>query len=185
MADNQIIPRGSGGLSSSIRSGVTTRDGIILFVRELLRDRADVNSLLDGVETSDTIIGMCIELAADDFTNTPPLIGRYTADRVPANILVLGTLIWVLRSAGFLQSRNQLDYSDGGISIRVSDKTSLYQSWIAQMMQEYEAKKLSHKKAVNASYAYGGIHSEYVYYAYYGTQFGGIGPIALQRFGLF
>jgi hypothetical protein len=156
---------------------------IIDYVRELLRDKAASNALLDGVETRDLLINMSIELAADDFSNTPPLIGQFTPERVPANMLILGTLIWVLRSAGFLQSRNQLEYSDGGIVVRVSDKTSLYQSWIANLIQEYEAKKLTYKKSVNAEQAYGGLHSEYSFYASYGSYLGGLGTISGLRFG--
>lgn len=143
--------------------GATTgQRGIIASVRAFMRDNANVNALLDGEETSDTLVELCAELALDDFNVTPPLIGNYTLDTHPSKgLLMLGTVIWVLQSAGILQSRNQLDYAAGGVTVGSSNKTPLYQSWINAFLQVYETKKANLKKAINAEEAFGSISSEY------------------------
>ena len=68
----------------------------------------------------------------------------------------------MLRSAGILQSRNELVYSSGGVSVRIFDKTQNYQSWIAQFVAEYERKKTNYKMSLNINNAMaGGVMSEY------------------------
>ena len=77
-------------------------------------------------------------------------------------LLIYGSSIQVLRSAGLLHSRNELVYSSGGVSVRIFDKTQLYQSWIAQFVAEYEHKKKNYKIAANINNAMaGGVASEY------------------------
>ena len=77
-------------------------------------------------------------------------------------LLIYGATIQVLRSAGILQSRNELVYSSGGVSVRIFDKTQHYQSWIAQFVAEYERKKQNYKMALNINSAMaGGVASEY------------------------
>ncbi len=139
------------------------------------------------METSPTLLEFCLELSLDDFNTTPPLLGTYNISNHPSHTLVLlGTVIWVLKSAGILQSRNQLDYASGGITIATSNKTPLYQSWINLMMQEYEAKKANLKKSINAEQCYGGISSEYVQINFGGNLvFFGLDSVNLVRNGIF
>jgi len=155
--------------------------------RSYIRDESNLNALLNGVETSDTLIGFSLELALDDWNSTPPLIGNFALETHPSqSLILLSTIIWILRSAGVLQSRNQLDYASGGITVAVSNKTPLYQSWIAAMMQEYEAKKANLKKAINAEQAYGGVSSEYVQINFGGNLvFFGLDSVNLVRNGIF
>jgi hypothetical protein len=156
-------------------------------IRTYIRDSAALNALLDGKETSDTEMELCLELALDDFNTSPPLIGNFTLENHPSQSLILvATIYWILQSAGILQSRNQLEYSSGGITVRTSDKTPLYQSWIAIFMQSYEAKKANLKKSLNAEQAYGGISSEYVQINFGGNLiFFGLDSVNLTRNGIF
>jgi len=155
--------------------------------RAFIRDVPALNALLDGVETGDTLIDFSIELALDDFNTSPPLIGNFPIETHPSQSLVLmATIIWILKSAGLLQSRNQLDYSAGGLTVASSNKTPLYQSWINIFMQEYEAKKANLKKSINAEAAYGGVHSEYVQINFGGNLlFFGLDSVNLVRNGIF
>lgn len=131
-------------------------------VREYLRDFPEFNALLQGEETSDGLLNLCADLAADDFTHTMPPIGTFTVETFPSlYLLLLGTVIQVLRSAGILQARNNLNYSDGGLTVATSDKAQIYQAFAQWIMQEYETKKRAFKISQNARSAYGGIHSEY------------------------
>lgn len=176
--------------------GRTSRSGIPAnipqfraIIREFLRDRAPFNTLLDGQETSDLLIDVSIQLAIDDFNTTAPVISIHTVSNFPSFYLLLyGTLIQVLRSAGILQSRNQLDYSDGGVSVSVSNKTALYQSWIQMFSAEYETKKLNLKIFLNVQQGFGGVHSEYILTSFGGGNFFGFGSLdgdSLARLGVF
>jgi len=156
-------------------------------IRRFIRDTPAANALLDGHETSDTLIDFALDLTLDDFNSTPPLIGQFQLAFHPSQSLVmLGAIIWILKSAGLQQSRNQLDYASGGITVATSNKTPLYQSWINIMMQEYEAKKLNLKKAINAEQAYGGVNSEYVQINFGGNLvFFGLDSVNMVRNGIF
>lgn len=156
-------------------------------VREFMRDEANFNALLAGQETSGPMMKFAVELAIDDFNSSPPLIGDFKIDTHPSHsLLLMGAVIWVLKSAGIIQSRNQLDYASGGVTVALSNKTPLYQSWINAFMQEYEAKKGNLKKSLNAEQAYGGVHSEYVN-VNFGAHIGYIGmdSLSLVRNGIF
>lgn len=104
-----------------------------------------------------------MDMATDDYNISPPLLGNHTLGNFPSlYLLIYGSTIQVLRSAGILQSRNELAYSSGGVSVRIFDKTQLYQSWIAQFVAEYERKKSNFKLALNINNALaGGVISEY------------------------
>lgn len=156
-------------------------------IRDFIRDTPALNALLDGVETSDTLIEFCLEMALDDFNTSPPLIGTFDLVGHPSQSLILaGTVSWILKSAGLGQSRNQLDYSSGGVTVASSNKTPLYQSWVNLFMNEFEAKKANLKKSLNAEQAYGGIFSEYAAVnTYGGLPYFGASHVALVRNGVF
>lgn len=165
----------------------TDEDAFVNKVRSFIRDEKNLNALLDGEETSDTFVKFAGELALDDFNTTPPLIGNFNLSSHPSkSLLLLATVIYILKSAGVLQSRNQLDYASGGVTVATSNKTPLYQSWVQVMMQEYEAKKANLKKALNAEAAYGGVSSEYVQVNFGGNLiFFGLDSVNLVRNGVF
>lgn len=155
-------------------------------VREYLRDFPELNALLNGFENSDVIINLCADLAADDFSTTPPPIGRFTVESHPSfYLLFIGTVIQVLRSAGILQARNNLNYSDGGLTVATSDKAPMYLTWANMFYQEYELKKRSLKLSMNAAAGYGGIRSEYSWVGAYGQYVGlaSIDSYTAVRFG--
>ena len=156
-------------------------------IRAFLRDNQATNALLDGVETSDTMIDFSVDLALDDWNMSPPLIGGGTFQTHPSqSLLLMGTVLWILKSAGLMQSRNQLDYASGGVTVATSNKTPLYQSWINLFLQEYEAKKANLKKSLNAEMAYGGITSEYSQINFGGNLlFFGLDSVNLVRNGIF
>ena len=155
--------------------------------REFLRDKPELNALLDSVETSDFLITLSRDLTIDDFNTTPPLIGNFTFFGFPSDyLLLMGTLVQIFKSAGFLQSRNQLDYAEGGLTVQTSNKTPLYQSWINFLATDYEIKKLQLKKSINAESTYGSVSSEYVQVNFGGNLvFFGLDSVNLVRNGIF
>jgi hypothetical protein len=152
-------------------------------VREYLRDFPELNALLDGFENSDVIINLCADLAADDFSTTSPPIGYFTVESHPSfYLLFIGTVIQVLRSAGILQARNNLNYSDGGLTVATSDKASMYLTWANTFYQEYELKKRSMKISMNAAGGFGGVGSQYGSIGAFG-QYASIDSFSAVRFG--
>lgn len=133
------------------------------FLRLFLNDTPELNRLIRTHESTEEKLDLALALALDDFNATAPLIGNWTIENFPSLWLLLyGATIQTLRSAGLLQSRNELTYSSGGVSVRIFDKTQLYQSWINAFVAEYEQKKMNYKKSLNISMALAnGVRSEY------------------------
>jgi len=132
-------------------------------LRLFLNDTPELNRLIRTQESDDAKLDLALLLAVDDYNITAPLLGNVQVWNFPSMfMLIYGASIQVLRSAGLLQSRNELAYSSGGVSVRIFDKTQLYQSWIAQFVAEYELKKRNFKMALNIDAALaGGVSSEY------------------------
>lgn len=138
-------------------------------LRLFLNDTPQLNRLVRQEESNDERLDLALLLAVDDYNVTPPLLGNLTVANFPSLwMLIYGATIQVLRSQGLLQSRNELAYSSGGVSVRIFDKTQNYQSWIAQFVAEYERKKQNYKIAQNISGALGGgVSSEYAVLNYF------------------
>ena len=132
-------------------------------LRMFLNDTAELNRLIRQEESNTDKLDLAIRLTIDDYNITPPLLDLVTITTYPSiYLLIHGAAIQTLKSAGILQSRNQLEYSSGGITVRTFDKTQLYQSWILQFYQDYERKKIELKRFFNIENSWpGGIHSEY------------------------
>ena len=112
------------------------------------------------------MLAWCVIDALDDFNNTPPLIGHYTVGTFPyRSLLIRGSVITVLESVGLLQTRNQLQFSDGGISVGVSDKAPMIMQWLNMFKSSYEMKKNNYKRAMNIESALTGesILSDYYF----------------------
>ena len=127
-------------------------------LRNFIRDKAELNTLIGVQETSDALLSVAIDDALDDWNNTPPIITRYTINNFPIkSLLKTGATIFVLRSAGIGKSRNHLTYNDGGISIEKDEKTGLYQSWIDRFEQLWEKRKSDYKMQLNLRACWGGF----------------------------
>lgn len=132
-------------------------------IRLFMNDTPELNRLIRTEESSDEKIDLSIALAINDYNITPPILGEAQVANFPSlYLLIYGASIQLLRSNGILQSRNELTYSSGGVSVRIFDKTQLYQSWIANFLADYERKKAQFKlsKNINDSLACG-VSSEY------------------------
>ena len=156
---------GAGILGGFIPARKLAVKQMIGLTREFLRDHAQLNRLIAGVEHSDRLIAWSIMDTIDDWNTTPPLIGPVGIENFPSRrLLMRGTVINLLESSGLLQTRNHLTFSDGGIQVGISDKTALIQSWIQLFKNDYESKKLRYKVAANIEGAWGGgVHSEYLW----------------------
>lgn len=132
-------------------------------LRLFLNDTPELNRLIRQEETDADHLDLAINMAIDDYNITSPPLAFAYIDSFPSLYLLMhGSAIQTLKMAGILQSRNELNYSSGGVTVRTFDKTRNYQSWITMFMQDYERKKLNFKISQNIGSAMGfGIHSEY------------------------
>jgi len=151
------------GVSSAFASFIYT-------VRLFLRDHPQLNRLVKGEEHSDRMIAWAILDFLSDFAGTPPPLGYHTLEQLLEmhyqSFAVRGTSVALLQSVGILQTRNHLNFSDGGISVSVSDKAPMLMQWINQFQQKYEQEKMQKKVSMNISNLLGtssGVHSEYFF----------------------
>jgi len=154
---------GLSGMSDVFNSFVQT-------VRLYMRDYPELNRLVKGEEHSSRMIAWAIMDMLSDFAGTPPNLGYFTLEmmlqRHYQSFCLRGTVISLLQSAAILQMRNQLNFSDGGISVGVSDKAPQYLQFMSQLQQKYEQEKVQRKVALNIEAAMGdagGVHSEYFF----------------------
>jgi len=75
-------------------------------------------------------------------------------------------VVSLLQSVGILQTRNFLQFSDGGINVNASDKGPMWMQWIRDFQGKYEQEKVARKVSLNIAQLLGtftGSHSEYFF----------------------
>lgn len=133
-----------------------------IILANFLRDHPRVNKLIKGCEFEPGDLDLFIIMALDDFNSTPPPLGVRGLENFPSYyLLLMGAAIQALTSSAFAKLRNQLAYSDSGLSIDEDAQGPAYIQMRAMLSQEYETKKLNIKRAINVNRCYGGTPSEY------------------------
>ena len=133
------------------------------YLRLFLRDTPQLNRLIRGHESTEEDLMFALDMTISDWNTTTPVIGSTHIGNFPSLYLLMhGAAIQVLKSAGLLQARNELNYNTGGSSFVRSNKTQYYQSWMVNFSNEYEAKKRNLKIQQNIEKSWGGgVPSEY------------------------
>lgn len=107
-------------------------------IRTYVRDRVDVNYLLDNeVQFTDDRINNAMALTVDEINIIPPLTGYTGIDKLPAAtrvLVVIGTLKHLFYGEAGMAARNQFSYSDGGLTIPLEER---FQYWMT-LAQQYE-----------------------------------------------
>jgi hypothetical protein len=150
--------------TTSIPAASKRMNEIVVMVRSFLRDFPELNRLIAGEETSDRMIAWAVADILSDYNGTPPFIGSVGLRNFPnMSMLKDGVVSQVLESVAILQTRNQLDYSDGGISVQVSNKGPMLLQFAQMFRNRYEQQKLRTKASLNIELAFdgGGVTSEY------------------------
>lgn len=160
------------------------RSLFVQFMRRQMQDSPESNALLGGYELTDITIEQCIQMAEMEYNMTPPVITNYTVIDHPAiGLLVYGTMIEMLFSAGVLNSRNRLSYSAGGVQVNVSDKAGEYGNWIQLLLSRYNQLKLQHKQYLNMNAGYGEVRSEYAWNGVNANVLGPFNGLTLDSLG--
>lgn len=147
-----------------------TFNAFIQTVRLFTRDHPQLNRLVKGEESSDRMIAWAILDFLSDFAGTPPNLGYYSLEDLFVmhyqSFALRGTVVALMQSVGILQTRNHLQFSDGGISVGVSDKAPMLMQWIRDFQNKYEQEKVQRKVALNIANVLvspSGNHSEYFF----------------------
>jgi hypothetical protein len=130
-------------------------------VQEHVRDKPELNKLLDGEEFSPTVISIAIDLAISSFNTIAPLSNVTLATFPSRSLLMEGTIAKLLRGQAALKARNTMNYSDGGLQIPVEEQFPLYM----QLAEMYEASFLQNAKQLkihlNIEEGWGSVSSDY------------------------
>lgn len=159
--------------------GITqTTCDFVQMVRAYMRDIPELNRIVAGEESSDRQIAWAVMDALADFNGTPHLT-TYSLDELlqinQHHLLLRMATVSVIESVGLLQTRNHINYSTGGTSVGVNDKTPMLMNWLGYFKSSTEQKKQRVKVALNIGGILGpgnsGLFSEYwavnqVYAAY-------------------
>ena len=144
-----------------------TVDQVVARLRLYLGDNPSENRLIPGQELSDDKLKLAIELALDEFNKTPPFMNFTVATFPSLSVLLQGSTVHCLVMAGLIQSRNYLQFGDGGISEILGDKAPVYQGWIQLLqstLKNYQKSTDDIKTALNMESAFGVIPSPYGYW---------------------
>lgn len=136
-----------------------TRQELVKALRTFLGDTVQENRLVAGVEISDDKLGLALDMALDEYNHFPPFEQRTFLTFPSLTLIIHGGAIQALIMAGLVQSRNYLNFSDGGIQEVISDKAAAYQAWIGQLMSRYQAEALNLKTSLNMEQNFGVIPS--------------------------
>lgn len=137
------------------------------FRTEIHDANAELNILNGGnLENTNSRILKYFQRAIRDLNSGTPITRYQIKDFPDEGLLIDGAVIFYLIANGILQTRNQLDYSDGGLSVGMFNKTGQYQSWAQFLLQTYQQNKAAFKqgelaRSFNAGFV--GIGSEFGY----------------------
>lgn len=129
-----------------------TFQDFVQMVRLYMRDFPELNRIVSGEETSDRQIAWSILDALADFNGTPHFTTMNLEDLLQLNqhaLLLRMTVISVIESVGLLQTRNHINYSNGGINVGVNDKTPMLMNWLQYYKAFTEQMKQRVKVAIN------------------------------------
>lgn len=136
-------------------------------VRDYTRDHPELNRLIAGQESNDRLIAWAVLDALSIFNGTPHLTNLSLEDLLARNqhaLMLRLTVITLLESVGLLQTRNHLNYSNGGLNVGVNDKTPLILQWLQYYQASTSQMMMRVKSALNIEGILGpsnsGVHSE-------------------------
>lgn len=133
-------------------------------LRTLIRDKPEFNRILEtreNRELSDGELSLALRLGLSEFNTTAPRTGLTFAN-VPESIILIAGLLQAATILGLGHTRNEFNYTSGGVSIRVFDKTPHYQNWFNILSTKYERDKYNYKIYLNINASLGvSVPSEY------------------------
>lgn len=139
----------------SINQVLTTQE-----VREYTSDYAPNNYLIEGEEMTDTYIALCMTLAVDSFNSIPPAGNMGIQNFASKSILLWGCLWHAYLGKALLLARNHMEYSDGGLTVPIEERTQLYQTLATTFQQQFVESATKLKIQMNMESGWGEVRSD-------------------------
>lgn len=141
---------------------------LVQLLRAYMRDYAKLNLLLQEEETDDKTILMCLQMAVTECNGTPPPTNfalRDLVNRGYVHVLTFLAIAYILESLMLLETRNHLNWQEGGQLIGLQDRTPLLSAH-AKYFRDLSAYRMKEKKisdSITSAMSEGsvGVHSEY------------------------
>ena len=124
-------------------------------VREYVSDYAPNNYLIEGEEFTDTFISLCISLAIDNFNAMTPLSKLSESTFPSKSVLLYGTCWQMFQGKAALLARNTMQYSDGGVTVPIEERSELYAGIAGQFRAQFEEAALKMKIQMNIENGWG------------------------------
>ena len=141
---------------------------MINMLRAYMRDFAPINRLIDGEESKDRDLALAIYRALEDFNGTPPPIAlnlQQVIDNHLVDLLLRGAACKLMESVVLNYARNEVQFTDAGVSVKISDKFPIFMNWYGVMKPQYDQDKQQTKYSLNINQIVGttvsGLFSEY------------------------
>jgi hypothetical protein len=134
---------------------------LINAIRMYYGDLPEFNRLIEGTEVSDEKIRLAAQLWIQHFNQQPPILNEMFDATNFKNYMILfdGVIIQLLKMSGLIQTRNFLNFNDGGVSFTVNDKGGEYMQWMQTLMVQHSQDVRDMKRALNAEDAYAILNS--------------------------
>ena len=134
-------------------------------LRAYLKDREALNRLLNyEQESTDDELDLYINMAVSFLNTIPPAVVVYGVDGFPLSALLIHqATIECLISNGIVNTRNELTYNNGGLTVKVADGDK-YLKWLQQLYRvtDREIDYMKQMKiSANINACYGGYASPY------------------------
>ncbi len=130
-------------------------------VRDFLSDSASNNHLIDGVEFTDARITLAMELAIDSYNVIPPLTSVNIDDYEGKTVLLYGTCWHLYSGQVALSARNQMSYSDGGLTIPIEERYQFYIQMAQSFRDQFTELAKNEKVAINMESGWNNLHTDY------------------------
>lgn len=137
-------------------------------IRMFIGDRAELNTLIDGVMWSSEEIENAMLMAVDFYNLQMPIsMTQYCIESFPyRSILLLGTCGFLLKGAAVNQAVNNLTYSAEGVQISDKDKAGIFTQLGQGFIDEFKEGVRNIKITENVAGFYSINHSEYSFRGY-------------------
>jgi hypothetical protein len=133
-------------------------------VREYVGDYQPNNYLLNSVEFTDARITLAMELAVSEFNAITPL-SKVSLANFPSKGLLLDGTMWKLLSGMAQQlARNTMEYSDGGLSIPIEERSALYLQQAGQYQEQFLTNSKNLKIQMNLDSGWGFVQSDEAFF---------------------
>ena len=130
-------------------------------VRLYIRDHVDYNRLIDEQEFTDERIVFARDLTIDMFNVLPPVTTYELEDFPNRYVLLMGTLHNLFLGEAAMAARNQMSYSDGGLTIPIEERFEYYSNLAGQYGAQFNQLAQQLKIHKNIEDGWGSVGSDF------------------------